>query len=1303
MSKIEKLSILGVRSFDHRKAMSIEFHAPLTLIVGMNGSGKTTIIECLKYATTGIMPPGSKGAAFIHDPAMAGEKEVMAQIKISFTSTENMKMVCTRNLQLTVTKTKPAGTFKTLDATIVMRKAGERNVISSRVAEIDTMMPRFLGVSRAVLESVIFCHQEESLWPMSSPKDLKEKFDQIFEALKYTKAIDNIKILQKNKKIELVQLKANEEIAKANNDKAIKLQKKLQTLTDQSDAMRDQVKEYGVQQREAQSRASEYFKKAGENELIVGKLQGRRIEKQTKEESVRSLRENIVEMTDSDEQLETMLQQYDERVEAYQDDLSAKKGQYQALEGNIQSARNRRIAKERECGSFEAQKESYDRQVEGRKRMIKETARSHDIRGYDLEINDVQAKAFMDRITKMAREQQEEFEQARLELQDLLQQQQKELNRINERKSALGQSKATARQTITGYERKISSIQSQRNQIDVDEGARAALESRLQEKKGQLAKLQEALASAAWDTKIDGDNSELRRLEDVREKLDAESADASRRGGETAQLDLLKKGIQEDQRSLDTMTSSHGDKLTTVLGKAWSPTTIERDFERALKAADAELEEAKKQRDGTNSELGFLNSKLMERQAELANAKEDLKFAEKIVKEACGERPQEYLAVMKRLEGERDVAKSATENFGQIVEYLQSCIDEGERVNACKTCCRGFKNRAELSRMIEQVQRQQQQQNGEDTKDELQDAEEALDLAKGANSQYEEWERLSTKEIPTKKADLARLEQEREKLVSQLEGLDTIFAEKSSNKSSVTNVERTVRNIQKYVSGIAEKQSAVDGLESKLQSVGASRGIEAVQTDVKKNSEDQKSVRARIADATRQQSKATANVNALQLEISNTQGSLSKADYELREKKRLDAQEEEYNKLTADQRDSIKKCDDELQGLSAKLSTAQAKYDEISSSGADKDRELQAKSSKMGASLNKLKMAESEIKAYHDRGGDEQLRQGKRAVEDLKAEEARHEAEKTEVIRNIKKAEELLHNHADTRRSISDNQRYRRDLRQLKKVVEEIAELEEHNAEKDQEENNRQAQRWSMRMNEISAKQSSVIGQLKSLSDQIEADIEEYNVDYKDAAGSLKKAHVYVETTKAAIEDLGRYGSALDKAIMKYHSLKMEEINRIIAELWQKTYQGTDIDTILIRSEHETVKANKTYNYRVCMVKQDAELDMRGRCSAGQKVLASIIIRMALAECFGVNCGLIALDEPTTNLDSANIRALATSLSEIIKMRRQQSNFQLIIITHDEEFLTQMGSSDYTDDYFRVFRDEHQLSRIEKQSISEVL
>jgi ABC-type transport system involved in cytochrome c biogenesis ATPase subunit len=44
------------------------------------------------------------------------------------------------------------------------------------------------------------------------------------------------------------------------------------------------------------------------------------------------------------------------------------------------------------------------------------------------------------------------------------------------------------------------------------------------------------------------------------------------------------------------------------------------------------------------------------------------------------------------------------------------------------------------------------------------------------------------------------------------------------------------------------------------------------------------------------------------------------------------------------------------------------------------------------------------------------------------------------------------------------------------------------------------------------------------------------------------------------------------------------------------------------------------------------------------QVLAALIIRLALAETFCMNCGVIALDEPTTNLDTENIDSLAASL-----------------------------------------------------------
>lgn len=72
MAELDKLAIRGVRSFGPRDVNIIQFFKPLTVIVGHNGSGKTTIVECLKYAATGDLPPHTKGGGFLHDPNMAG-------------------------------------------------------------------------------------------------------------------------------------------------------------------------------------------------------------------------------------------------------------------------------------------------------------------------------------------------------------------------------------------------------------------------------------------------------------------------------------------------------------------------------------------------------------------------------------------------------------------------------------------------------------------------------------------------------------------------------------------------------------------------------------------------------------------------------------------------------------------------------------------------------------------------------------------------------------------------------------------------------------------------------------------------------------------------------------------------------------------------------------------------------------------------------------------------------------------------------------------------------------------------------
>jgi DNA repair protein RAD50 len=74
----------------------------------------------------------------------------------------------------------------------------------------------------------------------------------------------------------------------------------------------------------------------------------------------------------------------------------------------------------------------------------------------------------------------------------------------------------------------------------------------------------------------------------------------------------------------------------------------------------------------------------------------------------------------------------------------------------------------------------------------------------------------------------------------------------------------------------------------------------------------------------------------------------------------------------------------------------------------------------------------------------------------------------------------------------------------------------------------------------------------------------------------------------------------------------------------------------------------RSFNYEIQLVtSNDCIMILKNTSSSGQKVLSSIVIRLALAEFFGSNCGIFALDEPTNHLDDANKESLALFLKRL--------------------------------------------------------
>lgn len=1298
MSELEKVKITGIRSFSSHTSQVIRFHTPLTLIVGYNGSGKTTIIECLKYATTGELPPNSKGGAFIHDPNIVKEKEVLAQVRLQFKAVSGAAMVVSRSLSLTVKKT--TRQQKTLEGNLKIR-GKETASISSRVAELDQIMPQYIGVSRAVLDNVIFCHQEESLWPMSEPSVLKKKFDEIFEALKYTKAIDNIKQLRKKQNEELAKYKIIEQHAKEDKEKANRNEKRSVKLQDEIEVLREECSELSSEMSSRADLADKTWEQAESYSKVLASLEAKRYEARSKRVTINDLQAHLKEVPESDELLQSTLEQFDERLIQYRERESSEKEQYMDLRQQLEDLREKQLEKQAERGQFESEKQQYERHISERRDTVRTVAGRHNLRGFENLSDDREFDEFIRKLQKIFKEASTSLQRVKDENTRTKDDARSRLNQLSQRKSALQDNKSSARGEIASNDRAIRDVQSSIDQISTDEGQKAIIESKIEDLQQQVNRLRESADTASWEKTISDANAQLRSHEDENARLNQELVQSTKQAGELARLDYLKKEVKDRKQGLEVMTGAHGDRITELIGNGWQTDNVDKLFQMALRDRTEALTTAERDRDSVSRELQQTEFTLRRVRDDLKRKESESRAYERKIRDIIDDNPSEYPEALQKAQEDFDQTREDLKSYDGLEEYFNKCLTAFNSKKVCRTCTRSFRNTKEENAFRERLATLIKTAQGGNNKEVLLQDEKRLRLVRDAGIHFENWKRLTETEIPSSKREETELNSRRTVLLGQMESHDHRVEKTNEAKTDLESLTRTITTISKQTEEAKSYQTQIDDLSAKQSSQSLSRTLDDIQSDIASVVERCSKSKQLISRLTNERDQSRSQISNLEIELSHARNDLTTATYQLDKRASLATRVDEFKKLNQKQRELVEKADTEIENLTPEVAKAEARYSDICERGETRERDLDREKGQISETLHGLNMANNEIKSYVERGGPNQLLRCQRELKSIESEIGRSEKNQENVMREVKKIEKQLQDSEATRRQYSDNLRYRQEVKALEKINAEIEDLVAKDAEVDRKHFQEESKRLRNEHHMLSAQREGKMGEMKSKDVQLRELIADWETDFKGAAQRYKESHIKVETTKAAVEDLGRYGGALDNAIMKYHSLKMGEINRIIEELWQRTYQGTDVDTILIRSDNENAKGNRSYNYRVCMIKSDVEMDMRGRCSAGQKVLASIIIRLALAECFGINCGLIALDEPTTNLDRDNIQALAESLHDIIKSREKQKNFQLIVITHDEEFLRHMKCGDFADDYYRVSRDTSQNSIIERQSISE--
>ena len=285
---------------------------------------------------------------------MCREKEVMAQVKLSFKSTDGAKIVCTRSLQVTMKA--QTRSQKTLEGQLLVVKNGERSTLSSKCADMNGIMIQYLGVSKAVLEYVIFCHQDESLWPMSEPSTLKKKFDEIFEALKYTNAIKSIRDLVKKQKEDLREEKVRLEQYRIDKDRAERAEKKSRDLHNEVEGMRDKILQLDDDIATSSNELQEYLRNAAGFQETIAMLNGKRQQLVTMQDHVDEMVKNLEEYEDSDEDLIAMQRDYAARMSAFEASIASNQSLQSRVARELLGARRTLEAKLTQQGTAAAEK-----------------------------------------------------------------------------------------------------------------------------------------------------------------------------------------------------------------------------------------------------------------------------------------------------------------------------------------------------------------------------------------------------------------------------------------------------------------------------------------------------------------------------------------------------------------------------------------------------------------------------------------------------------------------------------------------------------------------------------------------------------------------------------------------------------------------------------------------------------------------------------------------------------------------------------------------------------------------------------
>ncbi|KAK4876666.1 hypothetical protein RN001_009172 [Aquatica leii] len=1300
MATVEELTLFGLRSFtpEEEDKQTIQFASPLTLFLGENGCGKTTIIEALKYALSGDLPGGSnKGQGFVNDPKLSDKTSAKGQVCLSIVDANKNKFIVTKSVKV---HNKGARlSFERLDSTLKKENPdGTFTTIISNNTDTEKEVCEILGVSKAILNNVIFCHQEDAAWPLEEPKKLKEKFDEIFGCTEYDNCVDII--------VELIKKAKSDMGEQASSIEKLK-QKKCYADSKKSDSNEKKEKKETLEKtiKENQDRVvscENRLQEICDLQNSLRELKSSYTEKETLKNALADQQKNILdnmisEFRGSDQKLQNEMESFERNSEQLKNQLKS----YENEKGKVELEQN-----QLRDSIYKAQIKLFELQAAKTQHESTLSERNDRITKAASELKEVvPALDYDERVLEAINILQTSIVQAEATFQNLVSEFDQDEKELQEQIEISGDKIAKAKYEISSKHQQISDIKNQNNDInsqlkkvDYSDEQLKSLQLEIIGIEADLKKLNDSFDPEAVSKKLDSDKQQIRKFEEDIEVLEQEHRLLLNNNVAEAELEKQKCDIDKREAEIHRLQDTHSENLNTIFGdKLPSPGFIKNEIEKFKQRKTNELATIKKEITIKQKETTTKESKCRSQKDKLRSLEKELEYSKRKVFDVCQNKPLEtectelwqVIDNLRKREGLLSSEKIMYEKFVSDFQKEEPC---------CPLCKTDFtQQQSATNEIIRNIQLRIA-----DIPKHLQEVTENLKLKEEQYSMTIQLkpvnDRISELEediIPNTKEEKNSLESECERVEKELNDLEKQF----------NNLQKIVDICNKVISDAALiDQQQVEINNSKQRIIKLKSQI--VQAPSKKSWQQ--------IDEALQENKLLLLKMRRKYETSQT--TLKRYNdncQQLHEKRRKHVEKLEIQKLMQEklqlQRELIQKeyiLNEEVKDLEISLELLESELAKIKG-----DREsarvanrkiLEDTRNNLYANkkyLDNINKLQSDAKSYLTAGVDQGFETTLRELTDSENKTLTLKETEKQILNDITEVNKQLANQDRDFRNLKDNLHLRETRKKEETVKEEIdilkIKIKNHNYETILEEKKRLESDRDLYSSQINQR-IGAIDTLQEEIDKLETELE--STEFKNAHGNYKEALIRYTVTEEAWKNMNVFLADLERTVSIFHQERMKQINEIIAKRWRAIYRGNDCDYIKIQiDEIENRGSRRKYNYKVVQIKSDVEIEMRGRCSAGQKVLACLVIRMALAETFSKNCGILALDEPTTNLDRSNIHSLSTVLARVVNSRQEEKNFQLLIITHDEEFLRALKHVDKVDYFWKVTRNENGNSVVTKE------